>query len=111
MNGYGLPQKTYIELLTDRIGKFKHQEPDEDYQIMDIRYAYDREGYDVTGELIPLDEKIIRLATELGEIESDPDYDHWIWNLDAVARGEYPIEKLPAHVRDLAKELYYDRAA
>ncbi|TAL31576.1 MAG: hypothetical protein EPN93_17425 [Spirochaetes bacterium] len=111
MKGYGLPKETYIELLTDRIEYFGRQLPDEDFQIMDMRYAYDEEGYEVTGELVTLDEKIIRIAKELGAIESDNGEEHWIWNLDAVARGAYPIEKLPTHVRDLAKELYYDRAA
>ncbi len=111
MKGFDLPQKTYLSIIADRIEYFGRQLPDEDFQIIDMRYAYDEEGYEVTDELIPLDAKIIRLARELGEIESDSGEEHWVWNLDAVARGEYPIEKLPAHVRDLAKELYYDRAA
>jgi hypothetical protein len=31
----------------------------------------------------------------------------WRWKCTAIAEGFYPLEKLPEHVRDLAKALYY----
>lgn len=31
----------------------------------------------------------------------------WRHRTDEVATGKYPLEKLPDHVRDLAKTLYY----
>jgi hypothetical protein len=35
--------------------------------------------------------------------------DSWRYQISWIVEGEYPIEKLPDHVRELAKELYYDR--
>lgn len=32
----------------------------------------------------------------------------WRWHAHEVATGKYPLEKLPDHVRDLAKTLYYN---
>lgn len=31
----------------------------------------------------------------------------WRNEFARIARGEYPIDELPVHVRDLARELYY----
>jgi len=31
----------------------------------------------------------------------------WWWRAQDIARGEYPLERLPEHVRELARELYY----
>lgn len=110
MKGFDLPRETYIELITDRIKYFGRQETDEDFQIMDMRYAYDNEGYEIIEDIISLDREIVRMARELGEIESDSAEVHWIWNLDAIARGEFPLERIPEHIRDLVRELYYTRA-
>ncbi len=30
----------------------------------------------------------------------------WWWWMAKIARGEYPLEKLPEHVREPARELY-----
>jgi len=35
--------------------------------------------------------------------------DSWRYQIDWIVEGEYPLEKLPDHVRDIARELYYDR--
>lgn len=32
----------------------------------------------------------------------------WYRHLREIAAGEYPLDQLPEHVRDLAAELYYD---
>lgn len=34
--------------------------------------------------------------------------DGWHWQIHGIADGTFPLEKLPEHVRELAKELYYD---
>lgn len=31
----------------------------------------------------------------------------WRWYGEEILEGEYPLENLPEHVRDIAKELYY----
>ncbi len=31
----------------------------------------------------------------------------WLYHARAISRGEYPLKKLPEHVRELARELYY----
>jgi hypothetical protein len=32
----------------------------------------------------------------------------WYRHLREIAAGEYPLDQLPGHVRDLAEKLYYD---
>jgi hypothetical protein len=34
--------------------------------------------------------------------------DAWYWHIASIVKGEYPLDKLPEHVREVAKELYYD---
>ena len=93
--------------MKDRISGFGKQEEEEDFQIMDMRAAYDEQDYPVTEELKLFDEFIIRNAKALSEIECDNGQDHWVWNLDKIAGGIFPLALLPEHVRDLAKELYF----
>lgn len=33
--------------------------------------------------------------------------DHWAYHPKEISEGTYPLEFLPEHVRELAKELYY----
>lgn len=33
--------------------------------------------------------------------------DRWYWHIAEIIKGEYPLEKLPEHVRDSAQKLYY----
>ena len=35
--------------------------------------------------------------------------DSWRAQTDDISAGEYPLEKLPEYVREIARELYYDR--
>lgn len=39
---------------------------------------------------------------EWGSLESS-----WRWRWKDITSGSYPLEKLPAHVRDIAQALYY----
>jgi hypothetical protein len=34
----------------------------------------------------------------------------WRWEWRLISQGEYPLEKLPDHVRDLAYVLYYQKS-
>lgn len=38
--------------------------------------------------------------------EAFPD-SHWVYHAQSIYDGKYPLEKLPDHVREFAKELYY----
>jgi len=46
------------------------------------------------------------------KIEDDPTQplEKWWWHLNKVAKGEYPAELLPEHLRELYKELYLKNA-
>ena len=33
----------------------------------------------------------------------------WRWYFWAIAEADYPLEKMPSHVRDIAKRLYYKK--
>ena len=33
----------------------------------------------------------------------------WRFYYDDIARGDYPLEKLPPHVRDIAERMYYKK--
>ena len=33
----------------------------------------------------------------------------WHFHYGAISRGDYPLDELPAHVRELAKRLYYTK--
>lgn len=33
---------------------------------------------------------------------------HWWDHIAQIVAGEYPVEKLPEHVRDVAREMYYN---
>ena len=90
MSGYKIDEDTYIELLNQRIEGFGKQEEHEDYQIMDIRVAYDLDKLVICNNLIELDKKIIELASELSKVESDNDEEHWAWNLNLISAGKYP---------------------
>ena len=37
------------------------------------------------------------------------DDDGWRWHYIDIVTGDYPLEKLPTHVRDIARRLYYDK--
>ncbi len=43
------------------------------------------------------------------KIEDDPTQplEKWWWHLNKIAKGEYPIEKLPEHLRDIYRERYW----
>ncbi|MFA5518904.1 MAG: hypothetical protein WDA74_06590 [Spirochaetota bacterium] len=105
--GYGIGKKAYIELLNQRISGFGKQEDVKNFQIINMRECYDLDGFQATEEIIEIDKKIIGLASELSKVESDNDEEHWAWNLNLIFEGKYPLEKLPDHIRKIAREMYY----
>ena len=82
-------------------------------QIADLRMAYDEYGFPVNVAIVEIDSEIIRQAGALGNFIFDEGHyddemkDHWVWNPGMIARGKYPLEKLPDHVREIARKLYY----
>lgn len=56
----------------------------------------------------------IALVAGMGDIYSHDylseacTFSGWRHRTDEIATGKYPLEKLPDHVRDLAKTLYYN---
>jgi len=54
------------------------------------------------------DRDLIRSARKaIGDPLMIEDGPEWWDNIEDIARGKYPLEKLPEHVRELARELYY----
>ena len=106
MKGYGLDRKIYFEILNARLDSFGNDVND-DFQLMDCRCAYDDEYADTPEDLKEIDIRIIEMADELAAIETRLDDEHWIWHMDEISKGKYPLEKLPEHVQSLAKTLYY----
>ena len=43
------------------------------------------------------------------EVQDDPSQplEKWWWHLNKIAKGEYPIDKLPEHLREIYREEYY----
>ncbi len=113
---YGMERDVYVDLLKDRLLYIGKQYDSETEQIADMREDYDRAGFELIDAMVTIDREIITRAGEIAEVihgfgdEPDPE-EHWAWNIDRIALGTFPLERIPAHVRDLAKELYYDRAA
>lgn len=75
---------------------------------------------DLTNEIAGLDREnlckkadiiLVQILPQILEhyTEDEPfEDDSWRWHWSGVATGKYPLEKLPDHVRDLAKTLYYN---
>ncbi len=42
-------------------------------------------------------------------IQDDPTQplEKWWWHLNKIVKGEYPIERLPEHLREIYRERYY----
>ncbi|HOW82565.1 MAG TPA: hypothetical protein PK573_08400 [Spirochaetota bacterium] len=113
MSTYGNSPYDYIDLFKDRLLYVGKQFDSETQQIADARHDFNDAGFTLIDEIKKIDEEIIKRAGELGKYIHDEDhYDDemksfWAWNPDKIAEGKFPLEKIPDHVRTLAKELYY----
>ena len=113
---YGIEQDIYIGLIRERLDDADYESDSfntELEQIADLRMAYDEDGFPVTPALAEIDSEIIKQAEALGKFIFDEGHyddemkEHWAWNPGLIARGEFPPEGIPEHVRELAIELYY----
>ena len=88
-----LPQEAeaLLECRT-QIGEVLSDEVPEDLTVLDRRYL---ETVRYVGE--ELERTVIYPTSEAS----------WWWHAQAISRGKYPLDKLPEHVRELARELYY----
>ncbi|NPA41218.1 MAG: hypothetical protein GXO18_02985 [Aquificae bacterium] len=54
----------------------------------------------------------LRVATRVYKfpIQGDPNQplEKWWWHLNKIAKGEFPIEKLPEHLKEIYREKYLD---
>ena len=69
-------------------------------------------GDEILKDLARLDRRYLGVVKYIGEeLERTLIYptsaSFWWWHAQAISRGEYPLEKLPEHVRELALKLYY----
>ena len=63
------------------------------------------EVHELDQQLVTLAGSLVMIKGSTGDCNGEPE---WWCNLWPIARGEYPLDKLPEHVRELAEELYYD---
>ena len=86
-------------------------DPPEEFDIADVLRARSRMKDKVT-DIEAVNEADTILVRFARYTEGDPHVpasgERWFENLKAIARGEYPLDQLPEHVRDLAEELYYN---
>lgn len=108
---YPFSEEQYIAAIRDRIAYIGTDDPGETEQIADMREDMQTRDLPLTDNIKSLDSEIIKHAGKVGNVVNGYDEDFWAWNLDKVASGTFPIDNLPAHVRDLAKELYYGARA
>ncbi|EKR98420.1 hypothetical protein LEP1GSC125_1846 [Leptospira mayottensis 200901122] len=64
---------------------------------------------DLDGQYPEFDQGLIRKAENLSHLFGGMDLTEssWRFYLNEISSGKFPLEKLPEHVREIAKELYY----
>jgi len=72
-----------------------------------------RENLPDDEEIKEQDRRFIRYGRVFAEWYTDEyigitEKSHWWNHIAKIVEGEYPLDKLPDHVRGIAKELYYD---
>lgn len=97
-----LPSKMIKEILTHkRRYKFTlENEPDYFWMLLTALPSENNISFDI--DYLCLIKKVIPFTYELYLGDST-----WHWHAEAISKGEYPLEQLPEHVRELARELYY----
>ena len=71
-------------------------------------------GDEVPEDLVTLDRRYLGTVRYIGEelertqINATSEAPWW-WHALAIASGDFPLDKLPEHVRETARELYYGR--
>jgi hypothetical protein len=99
----------YYERLVAALDDGDAEEADAVVEARDYVVAEQRDGESRVSEA---DKALIRAADVLrGVVDTFADRrgePEWWHNLWLIIEGEYPLDQLPEHVRDLAEKLYYD---
>lgn len=63
----------------------------------------------LNGRIPELEREFIKLLKNAAPVtvEELTTWSSWRWHAHEIIKGAYPLENLPAHVRDLAREMYY----
>ncbi len=51
-----------------------------------------------------LEEHLVRVYDHSRGAHIPPYYTYWYFNIDKIVLGEWPLEKVPEHLRDIVKE-------
>ncbi|EMJ63446.1 MULTISPECIES: hypothetical protein [Leptospira] len=64
---------------------------------------------EIDGKFEDCDANLVRKFSLLSHLFGGMDLSESSWRFfpDEISSGKYPLEKLPEHVREIAKELYY----
>lgn len=82
--------------------------PVEDWMSIDaLRDRVESEDLESDADVQAADILFIEAVDTIQHVISLHDQERWWYYPDEIAEGKYPLEKLPVHVRDKAKELYY----
>ena len=76
-----------------------------------IREVIQKYGLENDPRVIKADQEILRLAfknyvapPDFAQLDGDPPLEYWWYYLDDIHRGEYPLDLLPDHLRDIYRE-------
>ncbi len=108
-----------VRMYKTAVWDFKEQP----YPIPQERENVNREGFDDDEEVLAHDKILLSHLKEYLEfahsyyqkqldynpLQDDPaqPLEKWWWHLNKIAKGEYPIDKLPEHLREIYREKYY----
>lgn len=73
-------------------------------EVRDLLKEGNQDVREIDQRLIALAGSLVMIKGSTGDCNGEPE---WWCNLWPIARGEYPIEKLPVCLRKLAHKLYY----
>ncbi len=107
-----------VKLYQTAVWDFKEQP----YNIPEEREKVFNEGFDDHPQVkandrvllknlkdyITFTRKYYTVQLNFNPIEDDPTQplEKWWWHLNKIVKGEYPIEKLPEHLREIYRERY-----
>ena len=116
--GHGGVVKEAAELLVNRWGAAVAEFEDIFFELQGIRDEIDRAGLSDAHEIKFYDKLFfedIPYYMDITErlygfsLQDDPSQplEKWWWHLNKIVKGEYPINKLPEHLREIYREEYY----
>ncbi|MBD3399951.1 MAG: hypothetical protein GF399_06430 [Candidatus Coatesbacteria bacterium] len=100
------------ELYKRLVAALADGDTDEADAVVEARDYVAAEQRDGDSLVIEADKALVRAADVLSGVvdtfadrRGEPEWWHNLWT---IIEGEYPLDQLPEHVRDLAEKLYYD---